>query len=272
MPQPDFTVATKPHTPGPPPPNHIGNPIPAPITRRVLAIDVLRGAAILGILPMNMQLFAMIDGGFLNPYAGPWTDNLNVAVWVFLHVVIGHKDLAVFSMLFGAGILIGDARCSATGRNAAALHYRRMGVLAVFGVLHAYLIWSGDILFTYAMCGLVVYLLRNARPGWLIALGAAAYAVPMCFLLVVQLAIPRLSPDLAAELYAVFEPTAEMIAEHNAVYGGGWAGQMRDRASGALFTQSDCAAYFDHPSHIRSASAMFVRSTSGQISPARRLV
>ena len=170
MPQPDSSATTKPHTPSKLPPEHIGNPPSAPITRRVLAIDVLRGAAILGILPMNMQLFAMIDGGFLNPYAGPWTDNLNVAVWVFLHVVIGHKDLAVFSMLFGAGILIGDARCSATGRNAAALHYRRMGVLAAFGVSHAYLIWSGDILFTYATCGLVVYLLRNIRAAWLIAL------------------------------------------------------------------------------------------------------
>ncbi len=64
MPQPDSSVTTQPHTPSESPPERIGNPLSAPITRRILAIDVLRGAAILGILPMNMQLFAMIDGVF----------------------------------------------------------------------------------------------------------------------------------------------------------------------------------------------------------------
>src|SRR5512145_563816 len=131
---------------------HTG-PAIGPTTGRILAMDVLRGAAILGILPWNLLLFAMHASAFSNPYACPWTDRLNVAVWVAMHILIGHKDLTVFSMLFGAGVVQMSARLAPQGHRAETTHYRRMGVLLLFGMLHAYLVWSGDILVTYAVCG-----------------------------------------------------------------------------------------------------------------------
>jgi uncharacterized protein len=221
-----------------PPPTPQSAPSLAPESKRILAIDVLRGIAILGILPMNMQIFAMIDGAFLNPYAGQWTDKLNVAVWAVQHVLIGHKDLTIFCMLFGAGIVMIDARCRAKGQSAIALHYRRMAILLVIGLLHAYLIWHGDILFTFAMCGFVVYLFRDLRPRLLVLLGVLAYAVPMGLLLVGQWALPRLPEDLAADVHTLFRPTADQIAQYNAAYSGSWLKQMPHRAGSALGLQT----------------------------------
>lgn len=211
---------------------------PVPPSKRIQAIDVLRGAAILGILPMNMQLMAMIDGAYLSPYAGSYTDSLNVGIWVALQVVIGHKDLSVFSMLFGAGILLMSARRSDSGPYTTSLHYARMAVLLVFGMLHAYLIWSGDILVTYAICGALVFPLRNLKPGILVAIGSAAYAFPMILLIAAQLMLPLLGEDARATVHAILQPTPELIAEHNATFGASWLEQMPARAGAALGLQT----------------------------------
>lgn len=209
-----------------------------PESRRLQSIDVLRGVAILGILPMNMQLFAMIDGAFLNPYACEWTDNLNVGVWVFLHVCIGHKDLAIFSMLFGAGIIMAGARDETTDHRAAKLHFRRMGVLFFLGLIHAYLIWPGDILVTYAVCGCLVYAFRRVRPSLLLLLGALAYAVPMALLLAAQFLVPQLTEDQAASIYSIFSPTPAQTAAHYEIYRGSWLQQLPDRAMAAVGVQT----------------------------------
>src|ERR1700721_4386393 len=91
--------------------------------------------------------------------------------------------MAIFSMLFGAGILLMTCRIEATGKPSALLHYRRMGWLILFGLAHAYLLWSGDILVTYGMCGLLVYLCRKLRPCSLLLLGLLTIAVASAFLL-----------------------------------------------------------------------------------------
>src|SRR3546814_1033435 len=69
----------------------------------------------------------------------------------------------LFSLLFGASTLLVIERAAAQGRSPAAAHYARMIWLALFGLAHFYLIWFGDILFLYAMCGLLLFLFRNLR-------------------------------------------------------------------------------------------------------------
>ena len=135
----------------------------APQSERIASIDVLRGATILGILPMNIQLFAMLDAGMNNPMSYGESDPSNVLAWVFTHVVFGMRDLATFSMLFGAGIVMMSARRAAG--SLARLHYRRMLVMAGLGLAHAYLIWYGDILYTFALCGMVVFRFRDMKPS-----------------------------------------------------------------------------------------------------------
>lgn len=203
---------------------------------RLASIDVLRGVVILGILPMNIQLFATVDANFLNPFAGPWTDSANVTLWSVMHVLFGHKDLTIFSMLFGAGILMIDERARDDSR-AAYRHYRRMVVLLGLGMLHAYLLWPGDILVTYALAGMAVYPLRRLRPYRQLLLGIAAYAVPMVLCLIVGLLLPRAPASLQESVYAMFQPSPEAMAAHHATYSQGWLAQFSDRAAASLTIQ-----------------------------------
>ncbi|MCH8241568.1 MAG: DUF418 domain-containing protein [Planctomycetes bacterium] len=211
---------------------------PIPQARRIEAIDVLRGVTVLGILIMNVQLFAMIAPGTVNPYGCSWTDAPNVITWVVIQIVYGYKDLLIFGMLFGVGIALMDERGAALGRDVTRLHYRRMAVLLMFGLAHAYLVWSGDILYHYALCGCVVFLLRRQRIALQLVVGALAYAVPLALLFVGDAILHRLDPKSIAEIYsATFSPTVEQIAAHNATYRAGWIGQMGARAAESLAIQ-----------------------------------
>jgi len=151
---------------------------PAADPERIVPIDVLRGFALLGILVMNIQSFAMPDAAYMNPTAYGDLSGANFAVWLLSHVFADQKFMTIFSMLFGAGIVLMTSRAEARQGRSAALHYRRMGALWVIGMLHAYLLWYGDILYSYAMCGLLVYLFRNFRPRWLMTLGLISITIP----------------------------------------------------------------------------------------------
>jgi uncharacterized protein len=77
---------------------------------------------------------------------------------------------AMFSMIFGAGVLLFIRDKERSGKSSAVVFYSRMLWLAVFGLLHAHLLlWGGDILYLYALCGMVLYLFRNLKPTFLLA-------------------------------------------------------------------------------------------------------
>ena len=97
---------------------------PAAEKERILSIDVLRGVAVLGILPMNIQYFAMASAAYWNPTAYGDLHGANFVVWLASHVLCDLKFMAIFCMLFGAGIVLMTERAEAAGRRAAALHYR----------------------------------------------------------------------------------------------------------------------------------------------------
>ncbi len=132
---------------------------PVAETARIEAIDVLRGFALLGILVMNIQGFAMPQAAYFNPTAYGDLEGANLYVWLAGRMLADQKFMAIFSMLFGAGIVLMAERSEGSG--GARLHYRRMGYLLVIGLLHAHLLWHGDILVTYAVCGMAVYLLQS---------------------------------------------------------------------------------------------------------------
>ncbi len=198
----------------------------------------MRGVTALGILIMNVQLFAMIGAGFGNPYGAAWTDTPNVVTWVAIQIFYGFKDLLIFGMLFGVGISLMDERGVALGRDVTRLHFRRMAVLLMFGLAHAYLIWSGDILYDYAICGGVVFLLRRKSIAFQLIVGAMAYAVPLVLLFVIDSILQGLDPKITADIYSTnFSPTAAQIAAHNALYSAGWIQQMAPRAAEAFTIQ-----------------------------------
>ena len=144
-----------------------------PVTagERYFAVDVLRGFALLGILAMNIVGFGWPMAAYGNPFRGGGFDGLDRGIWFFNHLVFEAKMMSIFSMLFGAGLVLMDQRAEARGAKIRGVYYRRILWLLVIGLFHSYLIWSGDILVLYAETGLLLYFFRNLRPRTLIILG-----------------------------------------------------------------------------------------------------
>ncbi len=125
----------------------------------------------LGILYMNIQNFSMIDAAYSNPTAYGDLHGANFLIWLVGSLFFHGKFLAIFSMLFGAGIVLLNERLVATGRPALRVHLRRNIALLLIGFAHAHLLWSGDILFHYAAAGILLYPFRRMRPQRLAAIG-----------------------------------------------------------------------------------------------------
>ena len=117
----------------------------APITHaeRITAIDTLRGFALLGILLMNIIAFSMYFWAYDNPTVTGGATGANLAVWAVLHVLAEGKMRCLFSLVFGASVILLTSRLEKSGE-AADIYYRRTIWLGLFGIAHAYLLWFGD--------------------------------------------------------------------------------------------------------------------------------
>lgn len=196
---------------------------------RIQSLDVLRGFAVLGILLMNVQSFSMIEAAYANPTAHGRFEGINQWVWGFTRLFADLKFMTLFSVLFGAGIALMGEKAIATGRRPAALHYRRMFFLLLVGVAHAYLLWFGDILTIYALCGMVVYLFRRWQPSILFALGGFALLIPSALFLLMDVAAIVTPEEVLPEIKEVWSPGPETIAWQLELYRGGYWGQMELR-------------------------------------------
>jgi uncharacterized protein len=206
---------------------------------RIRSLDVLRGVALLGILIMNIQMFAMIFPAYFNPHAYGDLTGANYVVWLLSHVIADRKFMAIFSMLFGAGILLMTERREATGQRAAGLHYRRMAVLLVIALVHAYLLWDGDILVTYALCGMVVYPFRRWRPRRLLLTALLLIAVVTVATFVIEWSMQFWPEDVVQEISDEFwHPPPEDVEETVALYHGSWLGLLPERAASSFGLQT----------------------------------
>ncbi len=205
---------------------------PLALAKRIQSLDVLRGFALLGILVMNVQSFSMPGAAYMNPTA--WGDlaGANLAAWLLSHVLADQKFLTLFSMLFGAGVCLFAERAEARSGRAAAVHYRRMFWLLAFGLAHGLFLWMGDILVPYALCGCVVYLLRNLSPRKLATLGVCVFSVSTFLYLLSGWALHYAPPEAAADIASSWAPDAASLQAEVAAYQGGWAAQQAYRLRG----------------------------------------
>jgi len=133
---------------------------------RISMLDSLRGIAILGILLMNIPGFALPQNQASDPSVLNET-GLNFKTWYFIELVLTGTQRAFFSMLFGAGIILFLSRLEkkVPGYMAAEYFFRRQLWLLVFGLFNAYvLLWFWDILFAYAICGMILFAFRRLSP------------------------------------------------------------------------------------------------------------
>ena len=153
-------------------------PAPTPLAQsgRIEIIDSLRGVALLGILLMNMPGFSLpftmyYNLNVRNEYSGP-----NYYTWWVVNMGFEGTMRAIFTMLFGAGCLLLLQRLEKKSGtlSGADIYYRRLIWLLIFGIINAFiLLWPGDILYTYAICGLFLFPFRNLKPSWLLVFGIA---------------------------------------------------------------------------------------------------
>ncbi|NJO13805.1 MAG: DUF418 domain-containing protein [Rhizobiales bacterium] len=137
-----------------------------PIGQRILALDVLRGIAVIGIVGMNVHAFALPGPAYYNPLSYGAVSAPDYWVWLVSFVFIEDKFRTLFAMLFGVGCLILLER---GGEKPWRAHYARMAVLLVIGLIHATLFASNDVLRVYALAGLAMPLLAGLSARSLVA-------------------------------------------------------------------------------------------------------
>ena len=130
---------------------------------RLAGLDLIRGLAVMGIALMNVASFALPPAAYDNPVAYGTPSPLDLLVWSVEFIFVEGKLRALFSILFGASLLLVTDREDARGGRPLRLHLRRMIGLLAIGLVHALLVWPGDIFVTYVVFGLVAYPMR-AKP------------------------------------------------------------------------------------------------------------
>ncbi|MBX3595496.1 DUF418 domain-containing protein [Sphingomonas sp.] len=161
---------------------------------RFLSLDVVRGVAVMGILLLNIVAFSMPLPAYFNPTAYGGATGLDLAVYLVNFILFDGKMRGLFSLLFGASLLLVTERAAARGDSPAKVHFARMTWLLVFGLLHLWLIWWGDILSHYALVGMIAFFCRRMDVRSLITLAA--------MLLLVQLLASALIPLGVAQAQA----------------------------------------------------------------------
>lgn len=154
--------------------------------QRILSLDLIRGVALLGIYIINITLFAYDEASlvaFFTQLETPATtlyQAMNQILVFLISLFFNQKMMSLFSMLFGASILLITQKRDAQGESPMLLHYRRNFWLLVIGVMHV-LVWYGDILFTYAIAAFVIYPARKLRYSRLILLAIPVYLLSILF-------------------------------------------------------------------------------------------
>ncbi len=180
---------------------------------RIASIDVLRGVAVLGILSINIWFFAFPFDVASNPTIwGEYFGADNVAWWTSWVAVEGSQR-AIFTMLFGASVLLFTDRLASDERRSSLtkIYYRRTFWLIVFGLINGYiLLWNGDILFFYGVMGLLLYFAR----GW-----SVRRLITVAFVVIVLLDLFKLAGTLAQDYYGPIAQVAQEKIERGETLG-----------------------------------------------------
>jgi uncharacterized protein len=205
---------------------------------RLPTLDIVRGVAVMGILAMNIVSFAMPPAAYINPLAYGLEGTADLLSYAFSFVFIDGKMRGLFSFLFGASLLLVAERAEATGDERIAR--RRLWWLLLFGTLHFYLVWYGDILIGYALVGFLALLCRRWSIRTLLTIGGLLILIQLLLFMAITwqtyaaaASVSGPNPDPAA-LQAwertsrdVAVPTPARLAETSALYLGPWTDLVR---------------------------------------------
>jgi uncharacterized protein len=220
-----------------------GDPMDAP-RPRIDFLDTLRGVALLGILLMNVQSFGAVAALYFNPTAAGPMSTTDTALWATTRLFADQKFLGLFAMLFGAGLVLFHESAEARGEDASRLHRRRMAWLAVFGLLHATLVWHGDVLFCYGVVGVLVAPARRWPPARLLRAAVLVASCGSLLWLVGGATLPWWPAAAVAELTRSWAPTAADQLREVQAYRGGFTAQMALRLPQAVENELGGLVFF----------------------------
>jgi uncharacterized protein len=182
-------------------------------SERILTLDVIRGIAVMGIFSVNVVGMGMIERAYFYPPDYGFDSVGDRVMWAANFVLVDGKFRSLFSILFGASMVLVIDRAVAAGKHGWAVHFPRMIVLLLFGLAHFYLLWWGDILANYALMGMIAFAFWKLRATWLLLL--AALSLALMYLPMVQFGVQvTAEPQIAASQ----GPTAAQIAEDRAAH------------------------------------------------------
>lgn len=211
---------------------------PVTLKERIVSLDVLRGVAVLGILLMNIVAFSMVTSAYDLPIVYGDLSGVDWWTWLSLHYIVDTKFMSIFSILFGAGVCIFMERALAKNHRAWRLQSSRMLWLFVIGMIHAYLIWFGDILVTYAVCGMAIALVRNWRPSILFVLGMAImFIIPIAFSLFIFWTVQFWPEEEVLKMQQADLLESAEVQIEIAAYTGTWLDQFSHRLPMVLMMQ-----------------------------------
>ena len=197
---------------------------------RILSLDIIRGIAVMGIFSVNVVGMAMIEQAYFYPPAFGFESLGDKIMWAANFIIVDGKFRSLFSILFGASMVLVIERAVAAGRAGWKVHYARMIVLLLFGLAHFYLLWWGDILANYAMVGMIAFVFWKLRVKWLVLAGAISLGLmygPMLYFGGQEIARmqAKTGPDATAEQRAFIDeqmaeltPSPKALAEEKAAH------------------------------------------------------
>lgn len=146
---------------------------------RIAALDIMRGFILCGILLMNINGFGLANA-YEDPTIAGGATGWNLTTWITTNMFFEGTMRGLFSLLFGVGmfILLDRMEKRNAGIKGADIYFRRLTWLLLFGIIHGYLlIWSGEILFNYALMGFLVYSFRRLNPKTLIIIAVVLFSI-----------------------------------------------------------------------------------------------
>jgi uncharacterized protein len=146
---------------------------------RINSLDVIRGIALLGILLMNINGMGL-PFAYSDPTIAGGSEGLNLQVWIANNMFFEGTMRGLFTMLFGSGVILLTSRLEKNGAGitTADIYYRRILWLLLFGIINVYVfLWHGDILYPYAIFGLMLFPFRNASVKNLVLVGCLLISI-----------------------------------------------------------------------------------------------
>lgn len=218
---------------------------------RLTTLDAVRGFAVMGILILNIVDFAMPGYAYVDPNYYGGATGANWWAWAINFVLFDGKMRGLFTMMFGASMVLIAEQAVRKGDSPSRVHYARIFWLFVLGMIHAYLIWYGDILVLYSICGAIAFAAWRWRPATLFKLGIGLLLLKLVvaaglYFGAVQYQNAASLPGASAETVQGWQQfreslapsPAEEVPKELAAYRGGYADNFSSRVKTTWFFQT----------------------------------